>query len=89
MIVSVVVLFVTDTRDVFIPDDVFGEEPSELENCVRTKWVRNTVVLRHLLMSYTACLSFLVKRDFQFSSFLQVSARDHEVHIYLLVDREQ
>ena len=36
MIVSVV-LFVTDTREVFIPDDVFGEEPSELENCVRTK----------------------------------------------------
>lgn len=27
-----------DTRDVFIPDDVFGEEPSDLENCVRTKW---------------------------------------------------
>ncbi|XP_078381817.1 inactive ubiquitin carboxyl-terminal hydrolase MINDY-4B-like [Oculina patagonica] len=27
-----------DTRDVFNPNDEFGEEPSDLENCIRTKW---------------------------------------------------
>ena len=26
-----------DTRDVFSPDDEFGEEPSDVENCIRTK----------------------------------------------------
>ena len=26
-----------DTRDVFSPADEFGEEPSDVENCIRTK----------------------------------------------------
>lgn len=26
-----------DTRDIFSPDDEFGEEPSNVENCIRTK----------------------------------------------------
>ena len=26
-----------DTRDVFNPDDEFGEEPTDVENCIRTK----------------------------------------------------
>ena len=77
MIVSVVVLFVTDTRDVFIPDDVFDEEPSELENCVRTKWVQNTVGL--------TLLAFLLgKTGLEFSNFLQMSGI-----FFLLAGREQ
>lgn len=31
-------VFIIDTRDVFSPDDEFGEEPSEVEHCIRTKW---------------------------------------------------
>lgn len=31
-------VFIIDTRDIFSSDDEFGEEPSEVEHCLRTKW---------------------------------------------------
>lgn len=31
-------VFVVDTRDLFNPDEEFGEEPSDAEYCIRTKW---------------------------------------------------
>lgn len=39
-------IYIVDTRDVFSPHDEFGEEPTDEENCLRTKWPEAVIELK-------------------------------------------